>query len=196
MNYLSVVAFRKRDAIEGPLFRDFRTGIYVDRLPPGLAVTNPGNLPAGTASFVFRAKALDRTTARMHIIANPANLNDPVALANAGNQATQDDRLDFSRNVAGLTNGRNTIVVVAFEENGRANWQILEVIVGSACNDIDFNNDGLFPDDADLIEFLSVLAGQACEACDGIDFNNDGLFPDDADLIAFLRVLAGGDCEE
>jgi hypothetical protein len=31
-----------------------------------------------------------------------------------------------------------------------------------ACNDIDFNNDGLFPDDSDLISFLTVLAGGDC----------------------------------
>ena len=64
------------------------------------------------------------------------------------------------------------------------------------CSDIDFNNDGLFPDDADLIGFLAVLAGGECPGtvCDPIDFNNDGLFPDDSDLTAFLRVLAGGDC--
>jgi hypothetical protein len=65
-----------------------------------------------------------------------------------------------------------------------------------ACDTIDFNADTLFPDDADLVDFLSVLAGGACStnACNDIDFNNDGLFPDDADLIAFLNVLAGGDC--
>jgi hypothetical protein len=64
------------------------------------------------------------------------------------------------------------------------------------CNSLDFNRDGLFPDDADLIDFLSVLAGGHCSTnnCDGIDFNNDGLFPDDADLVSFLRVLAGGEC--
>lgn len=64
------------------------------------------------------------------------------------------------------------------------------------CNKIDFNNDGLFPDDTDLLDFLSVLAGGACSTgnCDSIDFNDDGLFPDDADLIAFLTVLSGGSC--
>jgi glucose/arabinose dehydrogenase len=62
------------------------------------------------------------------------------------------------------------------------------------CNDIDFNNDDLFPDDSDLVAFLEVLAGASCPACDSLDFNNDGLFPDDNDLIAFLRVLAGGEC--
>jgi hypothetical protein len=67
---------------------------------------------------------------------------------------------------------------------------------GPVCDSIDFNNDGLFPDDADLLEFLSVLAGSECStgACNDIDFNNDGLFPDDSDLISFLTVLAGGDC--
>jgi hypothetical protein len=64
------------------------------------------------------------------------------------------------------------------------------------CDNIDFNDDGLFPDDQDLIDFLSVLAGGPCSTntCNDIDFNNDGLFPDDNDLIAFLSVLAGGSC--
>lgn len=76
---------------------------------------------------------------------------------------------------------------------GEAKWTTL---MQSNCDTIDFNGDGLFPDDNDLVEFLGVLAGRQCDtaACNDIDFNNDGLFPDDADLIAFLTVLAGGDC--
>jgi hypothetical protein len=71
--------------------------------------------------------------------------------------------------------------------------------VAAQCDSIDFNNDGLFPDDNDLVQFLSVLAGGACDNdpnCNDIDFNNDGLFPDDGDLVTFLRVLAGGPCFE
>jgi hypothetical protein len=34
---------------------------------------------------------------------------------------------------------------------------------GRTCNDIDFNNDGLFPDDRDLITFIRVFAGGSCE---------------------------------
>jgi hypothetical protein len=71
-----------------------------------------------------------------------------------------------------------------------------------ACSDIDFNNDGLFPDDQDLLDYLFVLAGGACstdppvgQGCDGLDFNNDTITPSDEDLIAFLVVLAGGTCE-
>ncbi len=64
------------------------------------------------------------------------------------------------------------------------------------CDSIDFNQDTLFPDDQDLVDLLTVLAGGACSTgtCSDIDFNNDGLFPDDTDLIAFLSVLAGGPC--
>jgi hypothetical protein len=65
------------------------------------------------------------------------------------------------------------------------------------CGSIDFNGDGLFPDDSDLIDFLNVLAGGPCSTeplftCGSIDFNGDGLFPDDNDLVDFLVVLAGG----
>jgi hypothetical protein len=70
------------------------------------------------------------------------------------------------------------------------------VLNSCECGSIDFNNDGLFPDDSDLVDLLNVLAGGDCSTnnCGSIDFNSDGLFPDDNDLVAFLRVLAGGDC--
>ena len=64
----------------------------------------------------------------------------------------------------------------------------------SPCSSIDFNNDGIFPDDRDVADFLAVLAGSGCPECNGIDFNNDGIFPDDRDIADFLNVLAGGEC--
>ncbi len=64
----------------------------------------------------------------------------------------------------------------------------------SPCASIDFNNDGVFPDDADIADFLAVLAGSGCPECNGIDFNNDGIFPDDRDVADFFNVLAGGEC--
>lgn len=62
------------------------------------------------------------------------------------------------------------------------------------CNDIDFNNNGVFPEDSDVIDFFAVLAGAECGECDEIDFNNNGIFPEDADVMAFFSVLAGGPC--
>lgn len=65
--------------------------------------------------------------------------------------------------------------------------------------DIDFNNDSLFPDVADIDSYLCVYAGGACGCdavlgCDSIDFNQDNLFPDEQDLRDFLDVFAGRAC--
>ena len=67
------------------------------------------------------------------------------------------------------------------------------------CDGIDFNNDGLFPDNQDLEDFLSVFGGGNCgnagvPCSDDIDFNNDCLFPDNADIEAYFNVFGGGTC--
>jgi hypothetical protein len=72
-----------------------------------------------------------------------------------------------------------------------------------SCDSLDFNNDTITPDSADLDDFLAVLSGgpTACSTfptpgCKDLDFNNDGLVPDSGDLDAFLRRLGGGACAE
>jgi len=68
---------------------------------------------------------------------------------------------------------------------------------GPTCDSIDFNGDGLFPDNQDLEDFFSVFGGGPCSTgplCGDLDFNNDELFPDNADLESYLRVFGGGDC--
>jgi subtilisin family serine protease len=80
----------------------------------------------------------------------------------------------------------------AFDGRLRVNYQIRGV-----CDSIDFNNNGAFPEDFDVIDFFNVLAGGPCSNdpnCNDIDFNNNGVFPEDEDVIAFFRVLAGGTC--
>ena len=65
---------------------------------------------------------------------------------------------------------------------------------GPACDPIDFNQDGLFPDTLDIDDFLSVFSGGACSNdpnCGDIDFNNDGLFPDTLDIDSLLSVFSG-----
>ena len=64
------------------------------------------------------------------------------------------------------------------------------------CDAIDFNGDGLFPDTADIDDFLSVFSGGPCSTgtCGDIDFNNDGLFPDTLDIDSLLSVFSGGAC--
>ncbi len=68
-------------------------------------------------------------------------------------------------------------------------------VAGAGCCDsIDFNGNGVFPEDQDVVDFLSVLAGETCASCNDIDFNNNGVFPEDQDVVDFLTVLAGGTC--
>jgi len=67
----------------------------------------------------------------------------------------------------------------------------------TGCDSIDFNGDGLFPDNLDLVDFVTVFGGGACSNdpnCGDLDFNNDGLFPDNEDIFALFRVFGGGDC--
>jgi len=68
--------------------------------------------------------------------------------------------------------------------------------VAVGCDSIDFNGDGLFPDTADIDDFLRVFSGGTCStgACADIDFNNDNLFPDTADISDLLTVFSGGPC--
>ncbi len=79
--------------------------------------------------------------------------------------------------------------------NGR-----LAVTFVPGCDDIDFNNNGVFPEDQDVVDFFNVLAGGSpgtCDPFDGcndIDFNNNGVFPEDQDVVDFFNVLAGGAC--
>ncbi len=81
-----------------------------------------------------------------------------------------------------------------FSVVGQFAAQNLAILV--AGQSIDFNNDGLFPDTADIQDFLSVFSGGSCPTglCGSIDFNGDGIFPDTADIDSLLSVFAGGPC--
>ena len=76
----------------------------------------------------------------------------------------------------------------------------IEECPATGCDDIDFNNNGVFPEDQDVIDFFDVLAGGSPTTCDltagcnDIDFNNNGVFPEDQDVVDFFNVLAGGSC--
>jgi hypothetical protein len=68
----------------------------------------------------------------------------------------------------------------------------------SRCNTIDINRNDVFPEDQDVIDFFTVLAGGECSTsdCVGIDFNGNGVFPEDQDVIDYFAVLAGAICPE
>ncbi len=91
-------------------------------------------------------------------------------------------------------NGDIYVTVSVRGAAGNATGSALLTLRTPRCNDVDFNNDEVFPSDDDVVDFFNVLAGASCPACDSIDFNNDCVFPSDDDVIAFFNVLAGGAC--
>ncbi|HLP84094.1 MAG TPA: glycosyl hydrolase [Phycisphaerales bacterium] len=102
-------------------------------------------------------------------------------------------------------NPGNTPLLVTFSDGVHtivAPREVAHVVVTptAACDPIDFNNNGVFPEDQDVIDFFAVLAGGSPASCDpiqgcnDIDFNNNSIFPEDQDVVDFLNVLAGGVC--
>ena len=81
--------------------------------------------------------------------------------------------------------------------DGREQAFFVDLTIPTGCDDIDFNNNNVFPEDQDVIDFFNVLSGGTCSpgnTCSDIDFNNNGVFPEDDDIIDFFNVLAGGTC--
>jgi hypothetical protein len=72
---------------------------------------------------------------------------------------------------------------------------MVSVSNGQPCGDLDFNNDGVFPDSADLGAFDMAFGGAPDPGWDTIDFNRNGIFPELSDYETFLRVFGGGPCE-
>ncbi len=194
---------------------DTLDGIFLLQVQTNDRVQSVGISPSGSAAVVWRVYDFGLGSGRNHLFTSVAG-----DLSDASLVLVEGDELDWTGDGAadGVLNtlptplhrtldlaSDNTVVVVGrVSDVGGANPRdmVLRVAFGgttSGCDSIDFNADGLFPDDNDLVQFLSVLAGGACDNdpnCNDIDFNNDSLFPDDSDLLAFLRVLAGGNCVE
>lgn len=188
VNFISVAAFRKRQTIEGPLFREFRTAVYVDRTGPVVQLLHACPLPSGTTSTTFNVKALDRTANRVHLVVNPPTVANPLTLANAGNQAGRLDRFDYVAGVSGLVEGENRLLLIAFEETGTGSYQYIDCRVGAPACAADFNADGGV-DGADVEAFFAAWTAAEAPA----DVNLDGGI-DGADVEAFFIVWTAGGC--
>jgi hypothetical protein len=103
----------------------------------------------------------------------------------------------FSRDGLALSDTGDVYVVVSVRgAAANVTGTALLTLRTPACNDLDFNTNGVFPEDADVVDFFDVLAGGDCPHvvfCD-IDFNNNGVYPEDQDVVDFFNVLAGGEC--
>ena len=95
-----------------------------------------------------------------------------------------------------LPRGSNGWDIRSSESTQPPQLRVYYSIVPVVCDSIDFNGNGVFPEDQDVTDYLEVVAGGACSTgtCGDIDFNNNGVFPEDQDLVDLLNVLAGGEC--
>ncbi|MFN7020848.1 MAG: dockerin type I repeat-containing protein, partial [Phycisphaerales bacterium] len=174
-HYISVICFRRRGAGTDPIYTDFRKVIYVDRQAPQ-ATLEDAAVPITSPVRTFRVTTTDRTVNRVHILLNP--VGDPIAQANASNQAGRHDRFEWRRSLSGFRAGDNNIMVVAFEQNGRASATTYAVPAPAGSGDI--NGDGVVSID-DLYAGYAALGGPYIAVG---DVNGDGQFNIDD-----LRVL-------
>ncbi|HLP84960.1 MAG TPA: lamin tail domain-containing protein [Phycisphaerales bacterium] len=122
----------------------------------------------------------------------------------AGGDAVAAEIASGAGNLTLVLNPVNAAVAATYagNSNNRYRGPSLVIFPGgpAGCDTIDFNNNGVFPEDQDVIDFFDVLAGGTPGTCDptlgcqDIDFNNNGVFPEDQDVIDFFNVLAGGTC--
>src|SRR5262245_45482481 len=82
-HFISVIAFRHRSDGGPAVFTDFRKTIYIDRLPPVVAVdSNKPWDPAHPEDRDFYVKSTDKTANAVHTFLNlPANLTDAQIVA-------------------------------------------------------------------------------------------------------------------
>jgi hypothetical protein len=196
-----VVAFRKRNAGEAPLYREFRAPVYIDRLCPQVTFAAPGTVTSSTQVFTFTAT--DRTPNKVQVYLNPANLGTLVSQAQANptqNAAVRIDRLIHQRTLSGIQHGPNTLGVVVSEESGRGCLQTYTFFADLCPADLD-DGSGTGTKDGgidinDLLYFLEKFEQGNIAA----DLDNDGDpaigVPDGgvdiSDLLFFLARFEAG----
>lgn len=188
-NYISVIAFRKRNANEGALFREFRAVVYIDRTGPAAAFLNPATSTTAT-TLNFQARAGDRTATRMHMILDLPQGADPLSstYSSVATLCSKTDRLDYNRTLTGLTHGHHTVTLTAFEESGKGSATTHTFFVDRC--PADFNKDG-FVDGFDYDDFVACFEGSPCPPGTDSDFNNDG-FTDGFDYDDFVSAFETG----
>ena len=184
--YISVIAFRRRaNPATSPIFTEWRTVVYVDRLDAVIEV--PGlDVPLDNPSHEFRIVNPDRTVTAVHTFLDLPAGTDPVPLTSVFNAATRWDRLEWRRAFdAPMSNGAHVLTVVAFEHSGRATVVHIPFSVGQCL--ADFSPPFGVLDFFDVSAFLAAFSAQNPAA----DLNNDGVF-DFFDVSAFLSAFSAG----
>ncbi|GIK17870.1 MAG: hypothetical protein DYG93_04210 [Leptolyngbya sp. PLA2] len=182
-NYVSVLAFRHRNAGDAPLFREFRTTIYIDRVGPKVELLTTGPIENATTA-TFRVALLDRTAQRVHFFWNLPPDTDPIPLLSPFNQGVKHDRFEWRWTESGLTHGLHTLTVVPVEVTGTAAVERYDVLVLNCAADV---NGDTRTDTLDFLAYLSLWAAKD----DSADMNGDGAV-DTLDFILFLNLWVAG----
>ncbi|MGD9688278.1 MAG: dockerin type I domain-containing protein [Phycisphaerales bacterium] len=172
MNYLSVIAYRRRTDGGLPVFTEFRKVVHIDRLPPQVTLAAPGPSLTGLP-FEAVVTAQDRTTNLVYIIANVPEGVDPRSqpgtYLTAANLAPRLDRFEYRRSFTNLPNGQNSLTVVAFEQSG--NSTVIRYPITNPVGSGDVNRDGTV--NLDDLAAMSLLGSTyQLEA----DMNRNGSF--------------------
>jgi alpha-amylase len=188
-HYISVIAFRHREANTDALFREFRQVIYVDRQGPGVQWLDAGS-PINANAFVFRVKLLDRTATRVHFFWDLDPQTNPVPLCNAFNQGFEHDRFEWRKTLSGLSWGDHSLTLVAFEESGTSSVTRYDAQVTWCYANCDGSNTPPILNVADFTCFLQrYAAGDAYANCDG---STTAPVLNVADFTCFLQGYASG----
>jgi glycosidase len=194
MHYITVRAFRHRNASEPPIFTDFRVAIYVDRAPALAGVVSFNPIVAGVnENRELVVRALDPRVNNVHVFFDlPAGLTDAqvLGLVGSGSQANRIDRDLWTKDVFGLTSGNHVATVVSFQIDGHAAVQrfpglFASTIFGAGLGDLNF--DGQYTAD-DVGLFKTVLLSNEGQFNPAADLNGDGLV-DNRDLLLLYPLL-------
>ncbi len=171
-NYVSVVSFRRR-AGGDPILTDFRGVVYVDRMPPDIAVTT--QFDCGNGSGLVEIVNDDKTATAVFVFVDLPD-GAPIPALAAANRADEWDRGIFRFSFgAGDLDASAKITVVAVEAPGllqSGNPEInraVETITVITNAKGDVNLDGVI--NADDLYALEALAAYDCSA--DLDGDND-----------------------
>lgn len=186
-HYISTIAFRHRPASTSPMFTEWRSVVYIDRLDAQLEV--PGlEVPLTDPHHEFRILNPDRTVTSVHTFLDLGPDDDPVAMANTNNAATRWDRLEWHRAFDTLlTDGPHTLTVVAFEHSGRATVISLPFQFGQTSCIADRVPPFGTLDFFDVADFLSAFAANDPSA----ELTGDGVF-NFFDVSTYLAAFSAG----
>lgn len=196
MNYLTVRAFRHRDAGEGSaIFTDFQQAVYLDLLPPETDIIYPNPVAPGSMGVIdssvyeFVLRSVDGTANSMHLLLDAEG--DPYDLVSQGNKAAWVDRDEFRKTYGSLQHGSVKMDLVAFELTGNysvlTEWAIVRLFgLG------DLNHDGKVRlEDFDLFGDVWGLSYLDPGYDPSADFDDNG-YINAIDYGLFAGYLAGG----